>query len=112
MNAMKLLPLMRLLHRCRRVGLWWRVRRAPDALAVAASVEATPAEEQEAQEAPRGCGWFDSSHDLQRGLRVQEHLNADSLVRELPLGAWLDLQLGGWRPATPVLAPTTFTHAT
>ena len=20
-----------------------------------------------------GCGWFDSSHDLQRGLQVQEH---------------------------------------
>ena len=61
---------------------------------------------------PRGCGWFDSSHDLQQGCRVQEHLSADSLARELPLGAWLDLQLGSWRAATPGGEPPAFTHAT
>lgn len=50
---------------------------------------------------PRGCGWFDSSHDLQQGLCVQEHLSPEALARELPLAAWLDLQLGGWRNAQP-----------
>lgn len=48
-------------------------------------------------EAPRGCGWFDSSHELQQGLKVQEHHSADTLGTELPLGAWLELQLRGWR---------------
>ncbi len=39
------------------------------------------------------CGWFDSSHELRRGLFVQEHLAADSLPAELPLGDWLTLNL-------------------
>jgi hypothetical protein len=47
---------------------------------------------------PTGCGWFDSSHDLQRGLVVQEHLSPDSLAQELPLDAWLALHLSGWQP--------------
>jgi len=45
-----------------------------------------------------GCGWFDSSHDLQSGLLVTEHASADSVANELPLEAWLDLHLSGWRP--------------
>lgn len=47
---------------------------------------------------PAGCGWFDSSHDLQQGLLVQEHLSPDSLAQELPLDAWLALHLAGWQP--------------
>lgn len=45
------------------------------------------------------CGWFDSSHDLQQGLLVQEHLSPDSLAHELPLDAWLALHLAGWQPS-------------
>ena len=45
-----------------------------------------------------GCGWFDSSHDLQNGLLVTEHASADAVANELPLEAWLDLHLTGWRP--------------
>ena len=45
-----------------------------------------------------GCGWFDSSHDLQHGLLVTEHASADAVANELPLEAWLDLHLTGWRP--------------
>lgn len=72
------------------------------------AVEAAEAEKPD-DDAPRACGWFDSSHDLQHGLRVEEHLSADSLARELPLGAWLDLQLGSWRAAP--LAEAAFTPA-
>ena len=45
------------------------------------------------------CGWFDSSHDLHQGLRVQEHSSAEMLTPEWPdlLGPWLELQLSGWR---------------
>jgi hypothetical protein len=104
--AMQRLPLMRLFQRVRRLITGWRASRAPAELACAQ--EGTPEE----QDAPRACGWFDSSHDLQQGLRVQEHLSAESLVRELPLGAWLDLQLSGWRAATPAAGQAAFTHAT
>lgn len=48
----------------------------------------------------RSCGWFDSSHDLHQGLRVQEHSSAETLAHEwpdLPLVPWLELQLSGWR---------------
>ena len=108
--ALQLLPLTcwlrRVLPRARRLISGWRARRAPTA--VVGAQEATANDE----EAPRACGWFDSSYDLQQGLRVQEHLSADSLVRELPLGAWLDLQLSGWRAATPAVAQAAFTSAT
>jgi len=46
----------------------------------------------------RGCGWFDSSHELQQGLLVREHNDSASLAAEMPLGPWLDLHLGHWRP--------------
>lgn len=48
-------------------------------------------------ERPPGCGWFDSSHELQCGLAVTEHLSADAVAGELPLGDWLELHLSGWR---------------
>ena len=38
-----------------------------------------------------GCGWFDSSHELQRGLQVKD-ADAETLSK-LPLGDWLDLHL-------------------
>lgn len=42
------------------------------------------------EERPRGCGWFDSSHDLLQGLQVRE---ADrSVLALLPLADWLVLQ--------------------
>ncbi len=44
-------------------------------------------------EPPRGCGWFDSSHELTRGLCVRELAEPASLARELPLPAWIDWQL-------------------
>ena len=42
-------------------------------------------------ERPLGCGWFDSSHELERGLQVHE-ANVQSLSA-LPLSDWLDLEL-------------------
>ncbi len=40
---------------------------------------------------PLGCGWFDSSHDLQQGLQVCE---ADARgLAQLPLGDWLSMHL-------------------
>jgi hypothetical protein len=49
------------------------------------------------EERPPGCGWFDSSHELHCGLAVTEHLSADTVASELPLGDWLELHLQGWR---------------
>ena len=48
-----------------------------------------------------GCGWFDSSHELNTGLQVTEHLTPERVANEVPLGWWLDWQSGG------VLAPST-----
>lgn len=53
------------------------------------------------EEAPRGCGWFDSSHELQSGLWVHEHTSPDALAGELPLGPWIELHLAGWQPRPP-----------
>ena len=53
------------------------------------------------EDPPLGCGWFDSSHELQRGLQVQEHVSADTLGSELPLVSWLELQLSGWHVTSP-----------
>lgn len=65
-----------------------RGRRAPDwADAPAAAAPAPDAER------PLGCGWFDSSHDLERGLLVREHASPDAVAAQLPLGFWLQLHL-------------------
>ena len=45
-------------------------------------------------ERPLGCGWFDSSHELERGLQVHE-ADAQGLIA-LPLSDWLDLELRAW----------------
>ncbi len=53
-----------------------------------------------AGELRRGPGWFDSSHDLQRGLEVREGLPED-----LKLKAWLDEFCGDQRePSARALA--------
>lgn len=52
-----------------------------------------------ATDAPHGCGWFDSSHELQQGLLVREHCDPAALAAEMPLGPWLELHLSAWRPA-------------
>lgn len=41
---------------------------------------------------PVGCGWFDSSLDLSRGLAVVEHAGFDAIGDVTPL-AW---QLAAW----------------
>ena len=55
------------------------------------------------EDRPLGCGWFDSSHELERGLQVQEadadaDADADAgadkdALSTLPLGDWLELAL-------------------
>jgi len=56
---------------------------------IAPPVRVARAEDEE----PTGCGWFDSSHDLHHGLCVRELDSPAALARELPLPAWIDLQL-------------------
>jgi hypothetical protein len=60
-----------------------------DRALVAAPTPAAPAAEGPAV----ACGWFDSTHELQRGLQVLEHAEAETLARELPLRDWLLLHL-------------------
>ena len=93
------------LLRCRH---WISQGRCEDpALSEASADGADPVHQ--ADDPVRACGWFDSSHDLQQGLRVQEHLGTDGLAHELPLGAWLDLQLSGWRATPPGVVSSGFT---
>ncbi len=74
------------------------LRRPPRPPAAPPAVGNDAAEAAEPAEEPlRGCGWFDSSHELQCGLRVTEHASADAVAGELPLSDWLHLHLGGWR---------------
>lgn len=54
-----------------------------------------PADADTEAQAP-GCGWFDSSHELQHGLWVCEHASPDAVANELPLASWLELHLAGW----------------
>ncbi len=44
---------------------------------------------------PRGCAWFDSSHELRQGLVVDEQPDAAALA-QLSLGEWLRLELREW----------------
>jgi hypothetical protein len=48
----------------------------------------------EPDERPCGCGWFDSSHELNRGLQVTEISSPEPVANEVPLGWWLDWQTG------------------
>jgi hypothetical protein len=68
--------------------------------AVAGSGDLAPGDSTDAAvDAPHGCGWFDSSHELQQGLLVREHSDPAVLAAEMPLGPWLELHLSTWRPA-------------
>ena len=51
----------------------------------------TPVQPVADEERPLGCGWFDSSHELEHGLVVRE---ADAqALSALPLCTWLELEL-------------------
>ncbi len=91
MNLLNLLP-------------WRRQPRAPRSPRPDEAV--LPALEDDDEDRPRGCGWFDSSHDLQHGLSVREHASPDTLARELPLANWLELQLSDWRPGASIARQT------
>ncbi len=47
---------------------------------------------------PRGCAWYDSSYELQRGLRVSECAEPAALAA-LPLSWWLAWELDAARPS-------------
>lgn len=68
----------------------WIVLEAGDACELAADAAV------EAHE--RRCGWFDSSQDLREGLCISEHASSDPVASQLPVMAWVQLQLSGWRP--------------
>jgi hypothetical protein len=55
----------------------------------------TPVCEPPQDELQRGCGWFDSSHELNAGLQVTEHASPEPVANEVPLGWWLDWQASG-----------------
>lgn len=56
----------------------------------------------------QACGWFDSSHALQCGLRVTEHAGADTLANAVllddGLDDWLNPHLAGRVAARAVRA--------
>ena len=59
----------------------------------------TPNDPGDANDSPcLGCGWFDSSHELQTGLQVSEHEDDEVVAAALPLAVWLDGQLANWQP--------------
>jgi hypothetical protein len=58
---------------------------------------AEPAAPPAGDERPRACGWFDSSHELNAGLQVTEHLTPQAVADAVPLGWWLDWQTTGGR---------------
>jgi hypothetical protein len=82
---------------------WWRAAPAralprpatPDWLTAGSQ----PGPEQ-IDQALRGCGWFDSSHELHAGLQVTEHLTPERIANEVPLGWWLDWHSGTAAPST------------
>jgi hypothetical protein len=47
----------------------------------------------DADDAPPCCGWFDSSHDLHRGLKVTEHDVPAAVAALVPLSWWLHWEL-------------------
>jgi hypothetical protein len=60
---------------------------------------APPAAPERAEDRPRGCGWFDSSHELQTGLRVDETLPPETVARLVPLSWWLAWELDAALPS-------------
>lgn len=72
----------------------WRALGEPLIEAFVAEAEQPSAEGRD----ERRCGWFDSSQDLREGLVVSEHEPRDAVCAQLPVLAWVQLQLSGWRP--------------
>ena len=70
-----------------------RRRRAPVATPRQPAADVVVDDEDKHEDKRSGCGWFDSSHDLNQGLCVRELAEPASLARELPLPAWIDWQL-------------------
>lgn len=62
--------------------------------AVATPADIGPAPTAHTPDLPMGCGWFDSSHELQCGLHVTEHDSADRVANDLPLEVWIAWHLG------------------
>ena len=86
--------------RCQR---WWSGAPAHRSFGAAgvidiAALELASDELAAEDERPRGCGWFDSSQDLREGLCISEHAPSDPVTAQLPVMAWVQLQLSGWRP--------------
>lgn len=75
-------------------------RAAPQTPPLANAVPIPKPEPEPEREPGRGCGWFDSSHELKQGLQVQEHASLAELSELLPLADWLQLHLSSWQPAT------------
>lgn len=98
------------LRACARAARWWaasprdrcRFRAAEHVLGAALAAQGQGTGEQIDE---RRCGWFDSSQDLREGLSISEHEAQDALCAQLPVMAWVQLQLSGWRarvePALP-----------
>ena len=59
-----------------------------------------PADVAPPEERPKGCGWFDSSHELQTGLWVTEHVQTEAVVHLVPLSWWLAWELAAAKPLT------------
>ncbi len=83
-----------------RCARWWaghspRTARSRQALCVVEAPELQVAAELGDE---RRCGWFDSSQDLREGLCISEHDSGDAVCAQLPVMAWVQLQLSGWRP--------------
>ncbi len=73
------------------------IRRSPTPTPARPRPEPTaPAPGEEIDEGPPPCGWFDSSHALQRGLVVHELESPQALARAVPLDWWIE-----WACATP-----------
>ena len=82
---------MNLLHR-----LWSRL--GPTAIPAARRPALNDAAGDDDDPPCRGCGWFDSSHELQTGLQVSEHDDDEVVAAALPLATWLEVQLADWQP--------------
>ncbi len=97
MSLIALPPVVRsLLPHLARV-LWWprRPGAVEPGLPQPDGADTDGAEADPGVEAPwfGNCGWFDSSHELNQGLQVQELDSPEALAAALPLGVWLDRQL-------------------
>jgi hypothetical protein len=93
-----------------RCARWWaghapRAARARKGLCMVEAPDLEVCDPGEAHE-ERRCGWFDSSQDLREGLCISEHDGGDAVCAQLPVVAWVQLQLSGWRPELQAAQPS------